>query len=512
MSGSLRLHSLGEIRAEKLRRSTSAGVFDSIAASKERCKTLRGFIAEAWHVVEPNRAYTPGWHIDLICTHLEAITFGRFLAQGLDNRFMANVPPGTMKSLLVMVFWLAWEWGPAGMPYISALCASYKINERDHLRFRRLIESDWYQERWPLELRRRTLDIVENVRGGKRQHTAFGSLMGERADRLLIDDPHSIDDAESELDRERAIRNFRETGVLRLNDPVKSAIVIIMQRLHMLDLCGTILELGLRYVHLRLPMRFEADNPCVTPFGRDPRTRDGQLLNPERFPQAVVDRDEAAMTAYAVAGQNQQRPAPRGGGLFKRAWFGTPINPDQVPKGVKWVRGWDFAATEDKGAAFTVGLKLGYHLGTKKFYIGDVVRARVDNPEPLVVRIAKEVDGKTVEIDIPQDPGQAGKVQVRSIISALAGFMAYASPESGDKESRARPVATQAEIGNIILVAGPWNVAFLDEIETFPTGYKDQIDALSRAFARFVMLPRVPLTGGEIVTRPYQNFGDHPGV
>jgi len=93
----------------------------------------------------------------------------------------------------------------------------------------------------------------------------------------------------------------------------------------------------------------------------------------------------------------------------------------------------------------------------------------------------------TVEIDLPQDPGQAGKTQSQDMIAMLAGFKAYSSVETGDKVTRAESVAAQAEAGNIKLVEGPWNEAFLQEIELFPMGtYKDQVDALSRAFARLI--------------------------
>nr|WP_238313975.1 phage terminase large subunit [Methylobacterium crusticola] len=85
---------------------------------------------------------------------------------------------------------------------------------------------------------------------------------------------------------------------------------------------------------------------------------------------------------------------------------------------------------------------------------------------------------------MPQDPGQAGKAQSRYLVGRLAGFDARATPESGDKATRAAPVSAQAEAGNLLLVAGAWNDAFLDELCAFPNGaYLDQVDALSRAFS-----------------------------
>jgi len=469
----------------------------------------------------PETSYVHGWHIDFIARHLEAITHGEFLAKGMDNRLLVNVPPSMMKSLILTVFWPAWEWGPAGFKHHQIIATSFREDfcKRDSRRFRTLVSSDWFQARWPCSLTIVNESHVENAHGGWREAVPFGSLTGGKCDRLLIDDPHSVETAESDADRERTTIRFRESATTRLNDPVRSAIAILMQRLHQRDVSGTILQLGLPYCHIMLPMRFEKDRACVTPFGRDGRTQDGELLFPERFPPDVVDRDEKAMGAIAVAGQHQQRPSPRGGLLFKRHWFGVV---PAAPAGCKWVRGWDLAASEEKGAAYTVGVKLGFHPIERRYYVAHVTRDRVSNPEPMIVRTAKQ-DGIEVEISLPQDPGSAGKIQARALVAALSGFHAYATPESGEKEQRAMPFAAQAEAGNVFLVEGGWNDAYLDEIETFPTGFKDQVDASSRAFGRFVLMgvhrivgpqvgiiPRLPWGEAEDATNPA--LGDGAGT
>src|SRR5262249_26436409 len=162
----------------------------------------------------------------------------------------------------------------------------------------------------------------------------------------------------------------------------------------------------------------------------------GELLFPDRFPKAVVEREKKGTGSHPVAGQYQQRPAPRGGLLFKRHWL-QPCH--AVPGDCVWVRGWDFAASTELTAAYTCGVLLGYHSVTKRFFIAHVARDRVPNPQSMVVAYAQQ-DGKRVEISIPQDPGQAAKVQVRGMIADLAGFTARASPEPGAKEARAMPV------------------------------------------------------------------------
>ena len=294
-------------------------------------ESLADFVRQAWHVIEPGQKYSHGWHIDFICAHLEAITDGVELDDGsLYNRLLVNVPPGTMKSLLIGVFWPAWEWGPRNMPHLRYVCASHSLDLaiRDGLRMRRLITSEWYQKRWGdrvvLTGDQNQKTKFENEATGFRQAAAAGSITGARGDRVIIDDPHSVDGANSDAQRESTVQWFLEAVPTRLNNPDSSAIVVVMQRLHEADVSGTILDKRLGYDHIMLPMMYDAIRSPTTLLGiDDPRQTDGELLFPARFPQEVVDRDSKVMGPYATAGQFQQEPTPRGGGVIKAIWWET---------------------------------------------------------------------------------------------------------------------------------------------------------------------------------------------
>ena len=303
----------------------------TIEVDKSLCKkSLAAFVKRAWHVIEPGQPYIHGWHIDYICAHLAAITDEIRLEDGdIYNRLLINVPPGTMKSLLTNVFWPAWEWGPKGRPHLRYVCAAHKVENlsaRDSRRMRQLITSDWYQARWgdkvSLSADQNEKLNFQNSAGGFRIATAIGSLTGIRGDRVIIDDPHSVDSAASEALRESEVTTFLEAIPTRLNDPIKSSIVVIMQRLHQEDVSGVIIDKRLGYDHVMLPMRYDPLRAAPTRLGLDdPRSAEGELLFPARFPEHVVDRDEHAMGPYATAGQHQQEPAPRGGGVIKRDWW-----------------------------------------------------------------------------------------------------------------------------------------------------------------------------------------------
>jgi predicted phage terminase large subunit-like protein len=442
---------------------------------------LADFAKRAWRVLEPATPLKWGWALDAICAHLEAVTDGRI------NRLLMNVPPGTMKSLLTGVIWPAWEWGPRGMPQSRFLGTAHKqdLAVRDSMKCRRLIQSPWYQALWPMPLTsdQNAKTKFENHATGFREAMAFTSMTGSRGDRVTLDDPLSADDANSDAALRAAELTFTEALPSRVNND-RSAIVVIMQRLHERDTSGIILDRKLPYVHLCLPMRFEADRRCVTPIFADPRTYDGELLFPERFSEAQVSDLERTMGSYASAGQLQQRPAPRGGGMFRRDWFRVV---DAAPAGCQWVRGWDLAATANDNAAWTAGVKIG-RAPDGRFYIADSrrIQGTAADAERLIVNTASQ-DGVTVTGSLPQDPGQAGKAQAQYLVRQLAGYTYKATPESGDKETRALPLAAQAEAGNVLLIRGEWNRDFLAELETFPMGkFKDQVDAATRAFAELV--------------------------
>ena len=303
-----------------------------ILVDKADCEeSFVDFIKLAWHVVEPGQEYLHNWHIDLIAEHLTAITNEMMIDdEKYYNRLLINVPPGAMKSLLVGVFWPAWEWGPCNMPYLRYVCASHGLDLaiRDSTKMRRLIQSDWYQARWGDSVQltgdQNAKTKFETTATGFRQAIAAGGITGARGDRVIIDDPHTVESAASDQMRATTIEWFEQAVPTRLNNPDKSAIVVIMQRLHEEDVSGVIIDKQLGYDHIMLPMEFDSSRAGPTMLGwEDPRGEHGSdpLLFPERFPRHVVERDKKIMGPYAVSGQFQQTPTPAGGGIIKRDWW-----------------------------------------------------------------------------------------------------------------------------------------------------------------------------------------------
>lgn len=459
-------------------------------------------MARGWPSLHGGAPLVRGWAIDAMCDHLEAV------ARGEIRRLLINIPPGTTKSMTTNVFFPAWVWGPQDRPQEKFISTSF---DRDltighMLRGRDLIDSEWYQTLWGdrftwSEDQNAKTHYVNSAGGSRFAGSVGSSLIGRRGDFIIVDDPHSTENVESEPIRKQSVRWFAETLPTRVNMQGVSPIIVIMQRVHQGDISGHILSKELGYVHLCLPMEYEPDHPFKSTRFQDPRTQLGELLWPERFPREAIE--ELKMTfrsfggPYAEAGQLQQRPSPRGGGMFQEKDFKYLDRAPEHSEIAAVCRGWDLAATESTSASFTAGARV-CRLKNGSIVIEDIVRGQW-NPHQVyeTIRAVGSRDGQPrVKQSIPQDPGQAGKDQIRNIAAALHGYNLHFSPESGSKPARAEMLAAQAQAGNLFLVRGAWNDAFVAEACVFPMGdFLDQVDACSRAYAQIIETKRLPTLG-----------------
>lgn len=466
------------------------------AIDREICRrSLRQFVELAWHVLEPEEEFVPGRVIDAICEHLQAVTEGRI------KRLLINVPPGTAKSLLASVFWPAWEWGPRGLAHHRFFTASHEMNLslRDNRRMKKLVESDWYQRRWPLPLSsdQHAKLRFENHRGGFRTCRAMSSLTGERGHRLVIDDPHAVKVKgssmvmETDAVREATVATFRESATSRLVNRKTSAIVVIQQRTNLNDVAGWILANKRdEYACLILPMRYVPERHCVTEIGfEDWRTEPGELLFADRFSEEEVASDEHTMGDYAVAAQFQQDPVQRSGNLFKVERF--EIVPILGEEPVAVVRGWDKAATEGGTGAESAGVKLGWLPKLERFIVLDVIHDRmsVGRRRRTMIQTAA-LDGSKTWIVHEQEPGSGGKESAENTTADLSGYKveAVAAANHGSKIDRAEPYAIQVEAGKVLLLEAPWNAEFIAQHRRFAQGIIDIVDAGAIAFNKCAKL------------------------
>lgn len=468
---------------------------DLQSVERELCsRSLGEFAKRAWRVLEPVAELKWGWALDAICLHLEAVTEGRI------TRLLMNVPPGSMKSLLTGVIWPAWEWGPRGLPEMRFVGTAHEeqLAIRDSRRCRDLIKSDWFQALWPLDL---LADLdgkreFGNTRKGIRQARAFTSMTGVRGDRVILDDPISADNANSAAKLEAARIAFTETLPTRVNSD-KSAIVVIMQRLNEKDISGVILGMELPYVHLRIPMRYEPDHRCVTAIGwSDPRTTEGELMFPERFGEEQVSELEKTLGTYGAAGQLQQRPAPRGGGIVNADWFGywTAIPPLEF----RFITADTAQKTADHNDWSVFQCWARSSVGAAVLL--DQIRGKWEAPELLVQARAfwlkQAADARplmqraTLRSMFVED-----KVSGTGLIQTLRreGIPVLPLQRNKDKIARAFDAAPFIESGNVLLPRdAPWLSDLLAEVSAFPSGaHDDQLDPMFDAVNQVQKIPAV---------------------
>lgn len=224
------------------------------------------------------------------------------------------------------------------------------------------------------------------------------------------------------------------------------------------------------------------------------------------FPAFVSDNPFLAGTEYEANlelldpvtraqlkdGNWMARPAK--GAYFKRHMFEiVDVPPAKVTGRVRY---WDRAATAG-GGDWTAGLLMS-RTPDKLIFIEDVVRGQW-GPRDVegTIRTTCEIDAPGTEHVLEQDPAQAGKFEKEYYQREFQGFNLRVVPPQGDKITRAKPVSAQADAHNIKIVRGTWNEAFIRELESFPEGHDDQVDAMSGAFRQLLVgVMATPVTGG----------------
>jgi len=477
---------------------------EGLKAEKAK-RYFREFVEQAWHVLEPSTVFVPGVHVDAICEHLQAVTEGRI------GDLIINVPPGHAKSLLTCVFWPAWVW--IDRPETRWIFSSYRaeLAMRDSVKCRTLLDSPWYQERWGdrFELRQdqNQKSRYENTRSGYRVIASVGAGTGERGDVIVMDDPTSVDQAESDTERRTATDFWFGTMSTRLNDAKTGHRVVIMQRLHEDDLTGNIIDRG-GYELLMLPEEFEPDRACVTSIGwKDPRTEPGELLWPAKNGRQEIENIKRDLGSYRYAGQYQQRPSPAGGGIFKRWWWrywqhrGQNLQPVQVrladgsvqqvhalelpERFDQIIQSWDMAFKDLSTSDFVVG---GVWAAVKADrFLLDQKRERLSFPK--TVEAVKGLSEKWPQAQVKLIEDKANGPAVIDTLTTEVPALVAVDPEGG-KEARAHAVSPQIKAGNVFLPhpsIAPWVLGLIGECRGFPKGaHDDQVDAMTQVLTQMI--------------------------
>lgn len=463
----------------------------------ERLRRLAGtslysFVQQSWHIVEPGARFIPSWHIERICEHLEAITRGEI------RRLLINIPPRHSKSTIVSVMWPMWEW--ITYPEHKYLAASYSgnLSTRDNLKSRRLIQSPWYQARWgdvfTMAGDQNAKQRFENDKTGYRLATSVGgTATGEGGTRLILDDPHGAQDAQSDAMRESALEWFDMVWSTRLNDPKRDAMVTVMQRLNERDISGHILEDIGGWEHICIPAEWDGKKRTSVLGSYDPRTKVGELICPERFGEREIILLKQMLGVYGTAGQLQQDPTPAEGGILKTKHFQLWPTQAGLPQFEFVLQSYDTAFTEKTTGdptACTVWAVF-THAGKHQVMLIDAWDEHLSYPalrQRAIRDWATEYGGNPKNpLAKPRRPDRVlveAKASGQSLLQdfRLAGVPALGyNPGNADKTSRAHQAAPTLE-RDIIWVPESgknpghpvsWAQPFLKQVGKFPVGAND---------------------------------------
>ena len=454
-------------------------------------RSMHEFIKQSWSTMEPGRVFKDNWHIQAICEHLEAVV------KGDVRKLIINIPPRHMKSLTCDVAFPCWAW--LHKPHLQFMFASYasSLAVRDSVKCRRLINSKFYQSLKPpftVSTDQNQKQRFENTSNGHRISTSVGgALTGEGGDIIVIDDPHNVKDAESELVRQSTLDWWDTAVQSRLNDPKTGAFVIIMQRVHQNDLTGHILKNALPedgWVHLCVPAEFEQNHPHVyTPAPlpqitspKDPRTEEGALLWPDRFGQKEIDTLKHTLGTYGAAGQLQQRPSPKGGGIIRKAWW-RKWEKDTFPPMVYVTQSWDTAYAEGTHTSYSACTTWGVFQYSGRYHILLLNRFRDRLPYPDLRKLAKEkyYDDKPDAVIIEKKA--SGQSLIQDLRQANIPVIQY-TPDR-DKVARAHVASVLFEAGCVWYPDRKWADDVIEMCATFPAGDgEDIVDTVTQAIIR----------------------------
>ena len=404
------------------------------------------------------------------------------LASGRKRRVIVNVPPRSLKSILISVIFVAFLMG--NDPSIKIIVSSHNQELARKLAsdFRRLVSSTFFNRLFPrfhLAADGDRLMEQKTTHNGHRIATSVGAtITGHGADLIIVDDPNRAKDIYSEAHRVRVNSYFDQELSSRLNDKLRGRIVVVMQRLHEDDLTGHLLARGGNWTHSAIQARAEELRSYRIGYG----TNDifhrpiGDILLPQVNNEESLEDVRATTGSLNFQAQYQQNPSPAEGVVIKREWLRYC---DKLPEDFDFVAvSWDTASTIEEKSDYSVGTVWG--LKGQRFYLIDVIRGRYEAPDLRhLIEATHERYGAHQTLIERAGIGHAigSEMRRQSRIRPLLPSVIT------DKTARLLAQSPKFESSQVILPReAPWLGVYLNELLAFPNARNDdQVDSTSQA-------------------------------
>jgi predicted phage terminase large subunit-like protein len=438
-------------------------------------KDFLAFLHRCVLTLNPGALFLDNWHLEAIAYELERIR------KGDVTRLIINMPPRHLKSITVTVAYTAWRLGLD--PKIRIFCISYgeDLSKKHHSDFRAIVQSDWFRRAFPkFNIARATdAEIHTTARGFRKSTSINAALTGLGGHLFVIDDPQKPVDAQSEVLRNNLHLWFTNTLLSRLDSKERDAVIVVMQRVHLRDLTGYLLECG-GWSHLSLAAIAEEDERIAVGKGRFHVRKAGHALHPAHESLATLQKVRLEFGTDVFAAQYQQAPVPPGGGMVKRRHlrYYTSL-PDTQPDHCI-IMSWDTASkvgAQNDWSVCTVWL-----LANSVYYLLDVIRERYEYPalRDAAIALAARYDPFAILIE----DASTGAALAQEL-NAAGNYPVHLIPAHRDKIARMFIQTGKFARG---AVQFPQGAPFLPELEkellSFPQGRTDDIvDSISQALA-----------------------------
>lgn len=452
---------------------------------------LEQFFKEAWPIIEPATPLQDVWYIGYLAEHLEAVMLGQI------TRLAISIHPRSAKSNLCTVLFPPWVWTRQAWKRFMCISYSQELSTEHSLRRRRVIESQYYQERWgnmfQIMADQNRKNIFENTaRGMMIATSASGTATGRGANIQLYDDFINPQEAASEVERKSKIDAYSNTFSSRLNDPKKDSMIVLAQRTHSQDLTGHVLAEG-GWTHVELPIIAEKRTIYSFPLSKREIIREpGDILNPQRHDMTTIDKQKRASGTRVFAAQWMSNPSSDEGNMVNRGWWRFyKEDPRQLAAKMQvMAQSWDFSFKETTDGSFVVGLVGGRF--NADIYIFDEKRDHMDFTKTC----------KAVEVTSTQWPmctykfyeDRANGPAVKSYLQKKVPGLIPVEP-TGSKEARMSAATPAIESGNVwlpypydekggVIPSRQWVLDYIEELARFPEEPNDRGDATSQLIVK----------------------------
>ena len=398
------------------------------------------------------------------------------LAEGRINRLIVNMPPRHTKSEFASFLFPAWMMGRDPRLKIIQTTHTAELSYRFGRKVRNLMEENTFQDVFDdIELSQdsKAAGRWETNKGGEYFAAGVGgAITGRGADLLIIDDPHSEQDALSETAMESAYEWYTSGPRQRLQPGGK--IVIVMTRWSTKDLTGQL---------MKAQSDVKADQWDVIEF---PAILEDKPVWPQYWKLHELESVKASLSVAKWNAQWQQNPTSEEGSIIKREWWNIWDRPS-LPNLQHVIQSYDTAFSKKETADFSAITTWGVFLHnetTPNIILLDVKKGRWDFPE--LKRISMQEynywEPETVIIE-QKASGTPLTHELRRVGIPVVNF----TPSKGnDKHVRVNSVSPLFEAGQVWAPDEKWAEELIEECAAFPYGdHDDLVDSTTQALMRY---------------------------